>query len=66
MEEILFWCRTVGCTFDETPILFENRRRGQSKLDAGEAAKALKIMLGLGVDRALGRLPTAVRSEDAP
>jgi dolichol-phosphate mannosyltransferase len=58
MEEILFWCRTVGCTFDETPILFENRRRGQSKLDSGEAIKALRIMLGLGVDRAFGRLPT--------
>jgi dolichol-phosphate mannosyltransferase len=65
MEEILFWCRTVGCTFDETPILFENRRRGQSKLDSGEAVKALRIMLGLGVDRALGRLPTAARSEGA-
>jgi len=57
MEEILFWCRAVGCTFDETPILFENRRRGYSKLDSGEAVKALTIMLGLGVDRALGRLP---------
>jgi dolichol-phosphate mannosyltransferase len=65
MEEILFWCRTVGCTFDETPILFENRRRGRSKLDSGEAVKALKIMLGLGVDRALGRLPTTARSDGA-
>jgi dolichol-phosphate mannosyltransferase len=60
-EEILFWCRSVGCTFDETPILFENRRRGYSKLNSGEAVKALTIMLGLGVDRALGRLPAGVR-----
>jgi dolichol-phosphate mannosyltransferase len=57
MEEILFWCKVVGCTFDETPILFENRRAGVSKLHAGEAVKALEIMLSLGVDRALGRLP---------
>jgi dolichol-phosphate mannosyltransferase len=56
-EEILFWCRRVGCTFGETPILFENRRAGQSKLHAGEAVRALEIMLGLGVARALGRLP---------
>jgi dolichol-phosphate mannosyltransferase len=56
-EEILFWCRRVGCTFGETPILFENRRSGQSKLHPGEAVRALEIMLGLGVARALGRLP---------
>jgi len=56
-EEILFWCRFVGCTFDETPILFENRWGGRSKLNAGEAVKALQVMLGLGIDRALDRLP---------
>jgi dolichol-phosphate mannosyltransferase len=57
MEEILFWCKRVGCTFGETPILFEDRRGGSSKLHPGEAMKALQIMLSLGVDRALGRLP---------
>jgi dolichol-phosphate mannosyltransferase len=56
-EEILFWCRRVGCTFGETPILFEDRRAGQSKLHPDEAVKALQIMAGLGFDRALGRLP---------
>jgi dolichol-phosphate mannosyltransferase len=60
-EEILFWCRFVGCTFDETPILFENRWGGKSKLNAGEAVKALQVMLGLGVDRAIGRLPKIAR-----
>jgi dolichol-phosphate mannosyltransferase len=60
-EEILFWCRLAGCTFDETPILFENRRGGKSKLHAGEAVSALQVMLGLGIDRALGRLPKAAR-----
>jgi dolichol-phosphate mannosyltransferase len=56
-EEILFWCKRVGCTFGETPIVFEDRRGGASKLNPNEAVKALEIMLGLGVDRALGRLP---------
>ncbi len=63
-EEILFWCKRVGATFGETPILFENRRGGMSKLNRNEAVKALQIMLTLGVDRALGRLPDA-RSTDA-
>ncbi len=57
-EEILFWCKRVGCTFGETPILFEDRRGGQSKLNKNEAIKALQIMLGIGIDRMLRRLPT--------
>jgi dolichol-phosphate mannosyltransferase len=55
MEEILYWCRTVGCRFGETPILFENRRSGVSKINKGEAIKALQIILQLGIGRALGQ-----------
>lgn len=55
-EEILFWCRLVGCRMGETPILFENRRTGQSKIDQREALEALKIILQLGIDRATGRV----------
>ena len=55
MEEILFWCRTVGCKFGETPILFENRRSGYSKINAKEAIKALQIIFELGVSRIFGR-----------
>ncbi len=50
-EEILFWCQTVGCRIGETPILFENRRAGSSKLDMREAVSALWIMFVLGVSR---------------
>ena len=32
-EEILFWCQSVGCRIGETPILFENRRAGVSKIN---------------------------------
>ncbi len=39
MEEILFWCRQVGCTFGETPITFENRRGGISKINSMEAVE---------------------------
>jgi dolichol-phosphate mannosyltransferase len=54
-EEILFWCRQVGCRMGETPILFENRRAGYSKINKGEAVDALRIILRLGMDRVLGR-----------
>jgi dolichol-phosphate mannosyltransferase len=56
MEEILFWCRQAGCRIEETPIVFENRRSGVSKINKHEAYMALKIILGLGVGRLL-RLP---------
>lgn len=55
MEEILFWCRQAGCTFGETPIRFENRRAGVTKINKTEAVMALRIILALGVDRAFGR-----------
>ncbi len=54
-EEILFWCRMVGCRMGETPILFENRRAGVSKINQREAIDALRIILQLGIARALGR-----------
>ena len=55
MEEILFWCRAVGCRFGETPIIFENRRAGVTKINKYEAYMALKIIAQLGLDRALGK-----------
>ena len=54
MEEILFWCRQVGCTIGETPIIFENRRAGVSKINKYEAYMALRIIFELGVGRVLG------------
>jgi len=50
-EEILFWCQTVGCRIGETPILFENRRSGTSKINMREAGSALWILLQLGLSR---------------
>jgi dolichol-phosphate mannosyltransferase len=55
MEEILFWCRQAGCRMSETPILFENRRAGVSKINKKEAIMALWIIFRLGVERILGR-----------
>ena len=50
-EEILYWCGEAGCTFGETPILFENRRSGVSKINRAEAFGALKIIFQLGMKR---------------
>lgn len=55
-EEILFWCRQVGCRFGETPILFENRRAGVSKINSREAVSALWIIFRLGLGRLVGRV----------
>jgi dolichol-phosphate mannosyltransferase len=56
LEEILYYCRTVGCRFGETPILFENRRAGVSKINAREAMVALWIILQIGIGRPGWRL----------
>ena len=47
-EEILYRCRKVGCRFSETPIVFEDRRAGQSKVNLKEAVRSLTILLLLG------------------
>ncbi len=51
MEEVLFLCREVGCRMAETPIFFENRRAGYSKINKVEVVRALTIILELGLSR---------------
>ncbi len=48
-EEILWRLKRLGARFGETPIVFVERQRGVSKIDAGEAMAALRIILALGV-----------------
>jgi dolichol-phosphate mannosyltransferase len=54
-EEILFWCRQAGCRIGETPITFEDRRSGVSKINRREVTEALRVILRVGIDRLLGR-----------
>ena len=49
-EEILYRCRRAACTFEETPIVFEDRRYGESKINTREAVTALWVILRLGVE----------------
>ncbi len=52
-EEILYRCRRVGCSFEETPIVFEDRRFGTSKIDWKESVAALWVIFRLGIDNVL-------------
>lgn len=50
-EEMLYRCRKLGCRFAESPIVFDDRRYGRSKIDMREALAALWIILRLGLLR---------------
>lgn len=58
-EEILYRCRRVGCTFEETPIIFEERRHGYSKINWREVVAALWVIFWLGLE-SLFRVPVRV------
>jgi dolichol-phosphate mannosyltransferase len=53
-EEILWRLKQLGARMSETPILFADRERGQSKINNQEALNALVIILRLGVTNWLG------------
>jgi dolichol-phosphate mannosyltransferase len=48
-EEILWMLRRAGARIGETPIVFADRERGQSKINGREAASALRIIATLGM-----------------
>jgi dolichol-phosphate mannosyltransferase len=51
-EEILYRCRRIGCRFAETPIVFEDRRYGTSKISLAEGLAAGWIILRLALSAA--------------
>jgi dolichol-phosphate mannosyltransferase len=48
-EEVLWLLRRRGARFGETPIIFADRERGQSKINSAEAWSAMRIILQLGL-----------------
>ena len=60
-EEILYRCRRIGCLFEETPITFEDRRYGASKISWRESVAALWVIFRLGLQN-LWKVP--VTSEE--
>jgi dolichol-phosphate mannosyltransferase len=50
----LWHLKRAGARFGETPIVFADRERGQSKINSREAWAALWIIFRLGVKNWLG------------
>ena len=53
-QEVLYRCRLAGCRLGETPIVFENRRAGKSKVNPKEAARSILTIIYLGIRALLG------------
>jgi dolichol-phosphate mannosyltransferase len=53
-QEVLYRCRKAGCRLGEVPILFANRRAGQSKVNWYEAVRSMAMLLYLGVPAFFG------------
>jgi dolichol-phosphate mannosyltransferase len=47
-QEVLYRCRRAHCRVGETPILFENRRAGASKVNPREATRSMGVLLWVG------------------
>jgi len=53
-EEVLYRCRRAGCRMGETPIIFEDRRAGSSKVNLKEAVRSLFLIVWLGLKAFFG------------
>jgi dolichol-phosphate mannosyltransferase len=66
LEEVLYLCRRVGCRIGETPIVFEDRRAGSSKINTAEVVRALEVILRIGLSRPFQARPPAPIREHQP
>jgi len=53
-QEVLYRCRKAGARIGETPILFENRRAGASKVNPREAVRSMAVILRVGLRAMFG------------
>jgi dolichol-phosphate mannosyltransferase len=53
-QEILYRCVMAGSKVGETPIIFENRKHGKSKVNIRESIRSLTTLVVLGVRFMLG------------
>jgi dolichol-phosphate mannosyltransferase len=53
-QEVLYLCRRAGCKIGETPIVFENRRAGKSKVNIREALRSIAMIFRIGVPAFFG------------
>jgi dolichol-phosphate mannosyltransferase len=53
-QELLFRCWSAGCKLGETPIIFENRKFGKSKVNPKEALRSISMIVYLGLRAMFG------------
>ncbi len=53
-QEMLYRCLLAGATVGETPIIFENRKHGKSKVSLKETTRSLWTIVRLGVRAMFG------------
>ena len=53
-QEMLYRCRRAGSKIGETPIIFEERRAGSSKVNPREAARSMTVILRVGLPAFFG------------
>ena len=53
-QEVLYRCRKAGAKMGETPIIFENRRAGFSKVNTREAVRSLSTIVWVGLGAFFG------------
>jgi dolichol-phosphate mannosyltransferase len=53
-QEVLYRCLQAGAKVGETPIVFENRKHGKSKVSLTESVRSLSMLVYLGVRKMVG------------
>jgi hypothetical protein len=61
-EEVLFRCHLAGARIGETPIVFENRRAGASKVNPREMTRSLALLCWLGLLATFGYANRGLRA----
>ena len=56
-QEMLYRCILKGAKVGETPIIFENRRDGVSKVNWWEALRSISLLVYLGLHSRISRDP---------
>jgi hypothetical protein len=65
LVEMLFMCQRRGWQIGEVPIVFEDRRKGTTKISREEVIKAQYTVFRLFTRRLLGRAPRSYAPPDA-
>jgi dolichol-phosphate mannosyltransferase len=62
-QEMLYRCYLAGCRLGETPIVFDNRKFGKSKVSLKESARSLSTILYIGARSLTGLDKVAAKSK---